>query len=119
MAGMVKPFQDAQAWKDGSQLNDSDLGSFADSYFQRDGGGNTIFTALSDLKLNGNPFNLTFPIAVPNADSPLANGAQWTNTKVATGFDKVTYIGAFATTESTTNNWTTTWCNFDPQNTVY
>lgn len=119
MAGMIKNFQDAQAWKDGSQLNDSDPGSFADSYFQRDGGGNRILTALSHLKLNGNPLNLTAPIAVPNADSPLANGAQWTNTKVAAGFDKVTYIGAFAATESTTNNWTTTWCNFDPQNTVY
>lgn len=35
------------------------------------------------------------------------------------GFDKVDYIGAFGPNETAAANWTSGWCNFDPQNTVY
>jgi hypothetical protein len=33
-------------------------------------------------------------------------------------FDKVNYIGAFAS-DSDADNWTKGWANFDPQNTDY
>lgn len=61
MAGMVKNYQDAQYWKDGSQFDDEDAGSFADGYFNRAEGGNRVFAALSDLGLSGNPGS-AFPL---------------------------------------------------------
>ena len=119
MAGMVKNYQDAQYWKDGSQFDDEDAGSFADGYFNRAEGGNRVFAALSDLGLSGNPLSLSAPVVFPGSDSPLASGAAWTEEKVASGFDKVDYIGAFGPNETAVANWTSGWCNFDPQNTVY
>ena len=119
MAGMVKNYQDAQYWKDGSQFDDEDAGSFADGYFNRAEGGNRVFAALSDLGLSGNPLSLSAPVVFPGSDSPLASGAAWTEEKVASGFDKVDYIGAFGPNETAAANWTSGWCNFDPQNTVY
>jgi len=59
---------------------------------------------LTDPKLQG---------YIPVLNSPLLNGASFTNTKLST-FDIVTYRGAFGVT-----NWTEGWCNFDPQNTDY
>jgi len=34
-------------------------------------------------------------------------------------FDKVNYVGAFAGTQLTSDNWMRGWCNFDPNNTNY
>lgn len=52
---------------------------------------------------------------LPAAGSPLLTGASFTNPRVNNAsFDKVTFRGAFGTT-----NWTTGWANFDPQNTDY
>ena len=48
----------------------------------------------------------------PIAGSPLLGAASFEGW---TGFDKVSYIGAF----DGTNNWATGWTNFDPQNTKY
>ncbi len=118
MAGMVKNYQDAQYWANSTVLNPDGNDAFASSYFTRTGGGNRALAALADLKLSAIP-NLGSPVAFPQADSPLLSGAAWTEAKVATGFDKVDYIGAFGPTETATNNWTSGWCNFDPQNTVY
>lgn len=44
----------------------------------------------------------------------LATGAAFTNPKVSSGFDVVTYRGAFGA-----NNWTTGWTQFNPQNVEY
>jgi hypothetical protein len=55
----------------------------------------------------------------PASDSPLATGAVWTNTKIASGFDKVAYRGAFGPAENANSSWMKDWTNFDPQNTVY
>ncbi|MDR0811677.1 MAG: hypothetical protein LBN23_05335 [Paludibacter sp.] len=119
IAGTVKNFQDAQYWSGGTQFSPTDNGTFAGSYFTRNGGGNRSFTTLAELKLGANPLNLTALDVFPKTDSPLASGAAWTNAKVAAGFDKVTYIGAFSPTETAENNWTSGWTNFDPQNTEY
>ncbi len=119
MAGMVKNYQDAQYWAAGSQFSATDAGTFASSYFTRTNGGNRVYESLSDLKLTGNPLSLAANGLFPQSNSPLVSGAAWTDTKVSTGFDKVDYIGAFGPNETAANNWTTQWCNFDPQNTAY
>ncbi len=71
---------------------------------------NTIYTENSSLMLN-DPFNLTNPNFLPQSTSPLLIEADFTG---LTGFDVVTYRGAFGT-----NNWTSGWANFDPQNASY
>jgi hypothetical protein len=45
----------------------------------------------------------------------LLSGASFTNSRLTDAFfTQVAYRGAFGTTD-----WTTGWCNFDPQNTNY
>lgn len=120
-AGMVKNFQDAQYWKDKTVYNpaaDSDL--FTKAYFSTEALLNGTYTTLADLKFIGNPLDLTSPAnMIPSTDSPLATGAVWTNSLVASGFEKVVYKGAFAPTETKENNWMTGWVEFDPQNAQY
>lgn len=50
---------------------------------------------------------------VPTAASPLLNAASFDAVSGAS-FDKVGFVGAFGT-----DNWTSGWANFDPQNTDY
>lgn len=76
--------------------------------------GNEI-KATNDLLMITSPFNLTAPNFMPSATSPLLSGASFTNTRLTdTFFTVVTYRGAFGA-----SNWTSGWCNFDPQNTDY
>ncbi|MDR0419899.1 MAG: hypothetical protein LBH30_00370 [Prevotellaceae bacterium] len=120
IAGSVQNFQDRQYWTGGTQFDPAaEAGAFVQSYFNRTDGGNRTFAAITDLKLSGNPLTVTNPVVFPNSDSPLISGYDWTNAKVASGFDKVNYIGAFSPSETASNNWTSGWCNFDPQNTTY
>jgi hypothetical protein len=109
-AGHVRNFQDKQYWSNNTVL-DPEPTNVTETYILRTGGGNQIFTDIADLKLTGNYF--------PASDSPLATGANWTNTRVSSWFEKVGYRGAFAPTENSNNNWMKGWTNFDPQNTVY
>ncbi|MDR2814587.1 MAG: hypothetical protein LBB79_08060 [Prevotellaceae bacterium] len=117
IAGTVKPFQDKQYWTDNTVYSDGDT-SFTPGYFRKTELGNRLFAAISDLQLSATP-SLAAPVAVPQSGSPLATGAAWTNAKVASGFDKVAYIGAFGPSETANDNWATGWTNFDPQNTDY
>lgn len=80
--------------------------SFSASYFKSIAS-NKVYSAISDLKLSGS--------YAPTAGSPLLNSASFTDPMVATGFDKVPYIGAF----SSNDTWTASWTNFDPQHTQY
>ncbi|MCL2246967.1 MAG: hypothetical protein FWC10_07640 [Lentimicrobiaceae bacterium] len=83
--------------------------SFNAEYFNRAGGNNKTFTSVNDLKINSlslNSINL-----LPQSGSPLLSGADFTG---LSGFEVVNFIGAFGTTD-----WTSGWCNFDPQNTDY
>ncbi|MDR2423813.1 MAG: hypothetical protein LBD59_03710 [Prevotellaceae bacterium] len=118
MAGCIKNWQDKQVWTSGSQFSPGDS-VIVRSYWERPAGGNRAFATLGDLQLSGNPLNLASPVVVPVAGSPLTSGTSWTHAKVSTGFEKVNYIGAFAPSETPSNNWTSGWTNFDPQNTVY
>ena len=119
-AGMVKNFQDAQYWENNTPYSPTDNGAFTDSYFNRADGKNHAYAAIADLKLQGNPQNLTDFCMIPAQDSPLATqAADWSNPLVASGFEQVSYIGAFSPSETADNNWMTGWTNMDPQNTVY
>jgi len=76
---------------------------------------NNDVKATNDLIQVTGPFNLTAPNFLPASGSPLLSGASFTNPRLADSFfTTVTYRGAFGTT-----NWTSGWCNFDPQNTDY
>jgi len=75
---------------------------------------NSVLVNSTDLKIT-DAFNLTSPNFLPQAGSPVLSGAAFTNSRISGAFfEKVSYKGAFGTT-----NWTTGWCNFNPQNTKY
>ncbi|MDR1155626.1 MAG: hypothetical protein LBL04_13045 [Bacteroidales bacterium] len=109
-AGHVRNFQDKQYWSNSTVL-DPEATDLTETYILRSGGGNRTFNALADVKLSGSYF--------PASDSPIASGAGWTNAKVSSWFEKVGYLGAFSPTETSANNWSSGWSNFDPQNTEY
>ena len=76
---------------------------------------NNQIMATNDLLQIADPFNLTAPDFLPGTGSPLLSGAAFTNTRLTDSFfTPTTYRGAFGTT-----NWTSGWCNFNPQNTDY
>ncbi len=59
--------------------------------------------------------NLTSPSLLPATGSALLSGASFTNTRLTdTFFTPVAFRGAFGT-----ENWTSGWCNWNPQTTVY
>jgi len=59
--------------------------------------------------------NLTSPSLLPATGSALLSGASFTNTRLTdTFFTPVAFRGAFGT-----DNWTSGWCNWNPQTTVY
>ena len=119
LAGMQANFQDG-ATNGGTVVNASKGSDFVSNYFSSRAG-NATYPAIADLKLS------VVPIAIPQSGSPLLDKAAWTdsyvsrtdNTRINYNFDKVTYIGAFGPTETAASNWTSGWCNFDPQNTEY
>lgn len=82
------------------------------SFFNTSGWGNTKVNGVADLYIHS--FSLTNPDFTPYNASPLMSGADFTNSNLTSGFEVVTYKGAFGSTD-----WTTSWTNFDPQNTVY
>jgi hypothetical protein len=83
------------------------------AYYTAAARGNAINT-LTEL-IGANLISLTNPVVLPPANSPSLTGASFTNSRLTDSFfTPVTYKGAFGTTD-----WTTGWCNFDPQNTNY
>ncbi|MEZ0486627.1 IPT/TIG domain-containing protein [Fibrella aquatica] len=88
----------------------------AQTFFNTTAFANTVIpsTAVATLLLNANNFSLTAPNFLPGTGSPLLTGAIWDGKGADSFFDKVTFRGAFGTT-----NWTQGWANWDPQNTNY
>jgi len=81
------------------------------------GTANDTTTAVASLLLSADNFNLTAPNFVPQAASPLAGGAAFTNAKLSGGFFTSTaYRGAF---NPAGDSWATGWTNFNPQITCY
>lgn len=94
--------------------------SFSSEFFRTAGYGNESYPLISDLKL-ANPNSLAANANYgPQSGSPLTGKANlFTDPKVSTTFfEKVTFIGAFQS-DSEADNWTSGWCNFDPNNTEY
>lgn len=61
------------------------------------------------------PFSLTSPHLLPNGSSSLLTGGDFSNGNLSNPFfTPVGYRGAFGS-----EDWTSGWCNWDPQNTVY
>ena len=67
------------------------------------------FAVYPNVPLPGNNVNNWMPLN----GSPALIGADFTNSNLTTGFDVVTYRGAFGT-----NNWTYGWAQFNPINYV-
>jgi hypothetical protein len=83
------------------------------AYYTAASRGNSINTQAEII--GSGLISLTNPTLLPPASSPALTGASFTNPRLTNSFfTPVTYKGAFGTT-----NWTTGWCNFDPQNTDY
>ncbi len=88
---------------------------FASESWYLDGTRNNEVKASNDLLMLTDPFNLTSPNFLPATGSPILSGASFANSRLTDSFfTPVSYRGAFGTTD-----WTTGWCNFDPQNTDY
>jgi hypothetical protein len=84
-----------------------------EAYYTAAARGNSINTQTEII--GANLISLTNPSLLPPAGSPALTGAKFTNSRLSDAFfTPVTYKGAFGTT-----NWTSGWCNFDPQNTDY
>jgi hypothetical protein len=84
-----------------------------EAYYTAAARGNSINTQAEII--GANLISLTNPSLLPPAGSPALTGAKFTNSRLTDAFfTPVTYKGAFGTT-----NWTSGWCNFDPQNTDY
>ena len=107
----------------------------------------TYITEQTGVRLS-NPFTLTNPGLIPTSTSPVVYNAahafnpnlpinydttgsyanynvpafapDFTNSKAAYSFfTKVNFVGAFAGTGTTSDNWMKGWCNFDPNNADY
>lgn len=84
------------------------------SYFEAAARNNAHNLTVADI-IGSSLISLTTPNLLPAAGSPLLSGASFTNTRLTdTFFSPTTYRGAFGTV-----NWTSGWCNWNPQNTVY
>ncbi|MDZ4758229.1 MAG: T9SS type A sorting domain-containing protein [Bacteroidota bacterium] len=82
--------------------------------------------ATTDPFSNGKtyPFNATKPINTDTsnwfANYNAPDLVPSTSPKLSDPFfDKVNYLGAFSGTQTTSDDWTKGWCNFDPVNTDY
>ena len=101
LVGMGKNFREDATGAGGANFNET--------YFNRADGKNKTFANVNDLKITS--LTLNKPNFLPQSGSPLLSGADFTG---LSGFETVNYIGAFGSTD-----WTSGWCNFDPQNTDY
>ena len=108
MAGMTANYEQAS----GTPANPYTTTQI-DAYYMAPARSNALNT-LAEL-LGANLITITNPALLPAAGSPALTGASFTNTRLTDSFfTPVAYKGAFGST-----NWTSGWCNFDPQNTAY
>lgn len=84
------------------------------AYFSAAARSNSDNMTVADI-IGAGFISLTSPNLLPGAGSPLLTGASFTNSRLTdTFFTPTTYRGAFGTA-----NWTSGWCNWNPQTTVY
>jgi len=84
------------------------------AWFDASARSNSHTLTVTDI-IGSSLISLTSPSLLPAGGSPLLTGASFTNARLTdTFFTPTTYRGAFGTV-----NWTSGWCNWNPQNTVY
>lgn len=84
----------------------------AEDWFKTTSFGNQTFPKWQDIGIDASIFDLgSTPKLLPNSGSILLSGASFTG---LSGFEIVTYRGAFGTTD-----WTTGWASFTPQQNTY
>lgn len=85
-----------------------------EAYFRATARNNRDDLTIADI-IGTSLISLTAPVLLPPAGSPLLSGASFTNSRLTdTFFTPTAYRGAFGT-----DNWTSGWCNWNPQNTAY
>ena len=94
--------------EDGTPVLDNTQKSFSSSWFLAQPGNKSVSKADASSWFTAAGW-------IPTVGSPLLTAASFTDDLLQNGFDKVSYIGAFANGEV----WTTGWTNFDPQNADY
>lgn len=106
------------ALKGASSVTDADVAGF----FNTPAFNNQLIATVADAKISNAFYNPKATVGTPSSflpdtGSPLLGAGAFTHAKLQNSFfDKTaTYIGAFATTDWTAQNWV----NFDPQNTIY
>ncbi|HLN53392.1 MAG TPA: hypothetical protein VK212_06760 [Lentimicrobium sp.] len=87
-----------------------------DTWFGTSTFNNLIKEKWQDAGIDQSIYTSTNPKLTPNAGSILLTAGKWDNTPKATGsfFEKVAFAGAFGN-----EDWTSGWCNWDPQNVIY
>jgi hypothetical protein len=109
LAGMLANFEAAS----GTPADPFSV-SETQAYFEDPSRGNMDNKTVADI-IGSTLLSLTNPNFMPPSNAFYLTGAAFTNSNLSsTFFTVVPYLGAFGTT-----NWTTGWCNFDPQTTVY
>lgn len=85
------------------------------SWFETATFNNSFLSKWEDAGIDNSVFNSVNPKLIPNIGSLLLNAARWDNTpKADSFFEQVNYIGAFGS-----KDWTESWVDWDPQQTVY
>ena len=83
--------------------------SYSSTFFKSQPG-NKVLASADELNLTGDNFGFGVNF-MPASGSPLLSAASFSG---LTGFDQVTFVGAFGS-----DNWLTGWTNFNPENTAY
>ena len=91
---------------DGNQVKDENQQSYSHTFFELADNNNKVYTELSDLMLDADNHYM------PLSGSPVLS---YGFTSPGSAFDQVTFVGAF----DSSNDWTSGWANWDPQNTAY
>lgn len=101
-------------YNNGEITYDENQQSYSHTFFTSETS-NRVYDSENDLMLADNSSKPTGQNYLPQSGSPLLGAASFTDTLLS-GFDAVTYVGAFS---GESDNWLEGWTNFDPQNTDY
>ncbi len=91
---------------DGNQVKDETQQSYSHTFFELEANNNKAYEDVSDLMLDVNNHYM------PQAGSPVLS---YGFTDPGSAFDQVDFVGAF----DSSDDWTSGWANWDPQNTAY
>lgn len=99
----------------GKPVGNPNVQSYSHTFFESQAG-NEVYDTAAELKLSDGTTTRIGVEYLPVSDSPLLGKASFSDALLNSGFDKVTYIGAFSGIADT---WLNHWTNFDPQHTDY